>query len=86
MTQFESEKAVADLCKAENKELVIYKGKVYDVQKFAISHPGGKKIIQKDIGKSIDQPFDDEGHSSTAKSYFGTERVPCVGHVLSEDN
>ena len=86
MTQFESEQAVADLCKAENKELVIYKGKVYDVQKFAISHPGGKKIILKDVGKSIDQPFDDEGHSSTAQSYFGTERVPCVGHVLSEDN
>ena len=40
-----------------------------------ISHPGGKAIIEKEIGKEIDEPFNDEGHSETAKSYFG-KRVP----------
>lgn len=49
-----------------------------------ISHPGGKAIIEKEIGKEIDQPFDDEGHSKGAKSYFGA-RVPLVGTVLDKD-
>ena len=31
MTQFESAEAVAELCKKENKEYVIYQNKVYDV-------------------------------------------------------
>jgi cytochrome b involved in lipid metabolism len=38
-------------------------------------HPGGKKVIEEHLGKSIDQPFDDTGHSKSAKSYFGT-RLP----------
>ena len=46
--------------------------------------PGGKAIIEKEIGKEIDQPFDDEGHSKSAKSYFGA-RVPQVGTVLDKD-
>ena len=75
MIQFTSPEDVAELCKKEGRELVIYQSKVYDVQKFIISHPGGKAIIQKEIGKEIDVPFNDEGHSETAKSYFG-KRVP----------
>lgn len=36
------------------------------------------------MGKVIDEPFDDEGHSATAKSYFG-KRVPLVGTVLDKN-
>ena len=35
------------------------------------------------MGKDIDEPFDNEGHSNTAKSYFG-KRVPQVGTVLDK--
>ena len=75
LLSFATTKDVADFCEKENKKLVIYQNKVYDVEKFMISHPGGKAIIEKEIGKEIDQPFDDEGHSKGAKSYFGA-RVP----------
>ena len=71
MQQFASPQDVADLCKKDNKKLVIYENKVYDVEKFMISHPGGKAIIEKEIGKEIDEPFNLEEHSETAKSYFG---------------
>ena len=84
MQSFATANDVADLCKKEDKKLVIYQNKVYDVEKFMISHPGGKAIIEKEIGKEIDQPFDDEGHSKAAKSYFGA-RVPQVGTVLDKD-
>lgn len=46
-------------------------------------HPGGKLVIEEHLGKSIDQPFDDTGHSKSAKSYFGT-RLPQVGMVLDK--
>ena len=62
---------------------MIYRNKVYDVAKFLNEHPGGKKLIVELTGKSIDAPFDDEGHSKTAQSYFGT-RVPQIGIILEE--
>ena len=54
MQSFATANDVADLCKKEDKKLVIYQNKVYDVEKFMISHPGGKAIIEKEIGKEID--------------------------------
>ena len=48
-------------------------------------HPGGSKIIEPFIGKSIDQPFDDEEHSDKAKSHFGGVKLPQVGIVLDKD-
>ena len=69
--------------KKEGRELVIYKSKVYDVSTFLNTHPGGKKIIEEQLGKPIDKPFDDEGHSKSAMGYFG-KRVPQVGIVLDK--
>ena len=57
------------MCKKEDKQLVIYRNKVYDIAKFLPLHPGGKKIVEDHMGKPIDAPFDDEGHSDTAKKY-----------------
>ena len=46
-------------------------------------HPGGKKVIEEHLGKSIDEPFDETGHSKNAKTFFGT-RLPQVGMVLDK--
>lgn len=69
----------------EGRELVIYQNKVYDVNKFIHKHPGGKKIIQMHLGKPIDEPFNEEGHSKTAQGLFGDPtKVPQIGIVLDQ--
>lgn len=45
---------------------VIIKGKVYDVTNFD-KHPGGKDIFVDYAGQDATDPFEDEGHSATAK-------------------
>ena len=70
MLKFESPDEVLKACTPE-KQLVIWKNKVYDATKFIPLHPGGKKILEREIGKRIDEPFEAEGHSDKAKSYFG---------------
>lgn len=84
MLQFANNEDVLEACKKDDKQIVIYKSKIYDITKFIKIHPGGKKVIQPHIGKPIDEPFGDQEHSDTAKSYFGT-RVPQVGIVLDKD-
>ena len=62
---------------------MIFKNKVYDISKFIKAHPGGRKVIEEHMGKPIDDPFNETGHSKAAQSYFG-ERIPQVGHVLDK--
>ena len=75
LSQYERPEEVHEIYKKEGKELVIYRNKVYDCSKFIKMHPGGKKVIEEHLGKSIDEPFDETGHSKNAKSFFGT-RLP----------
>lgn len=37
-------------------------GKVYDVTGFAITHPGGRKIIEEQAGTNATITFEDQGH------------------------
>ena len=57
MQNFESDDAVLEACKKGDKQLVVYRGIVYDVSMFLDRHPGGKKILEPLIGKSIDKEF-----------------------------
>ena len=77
MLSFNSAKEVEELCKKEEKKLVIFGDKVYDVAEFLGKHPGGRKIIEKHIGATTAQKaFDDIEHSYTAKEIIGSKRVP----------
>ena len=39
--------------------MIIFEGTVYEVGNYMDLHPGGKDYIEKYLGKSIDQAFDD---------------------------
>ncbi|WOL11324.1 cytochrome b5-like [Canna indica] len=43
-------------------------GKVYDVTKFLLDHPGGPEILLASTGIDATSDFEDIGHSSTAKA------------------
>lgn len=68
---FNSEKEVTDYCK-KNGDLqwVIYQGVVYDVAEYLGQHPGGKEIIMPYIGQAIDEPFEEQEHTQSAKNLF----------------
>ena len=49
---------------------VIFEGTVYDVERYMPLHPGGSDMIEKYMGQSIDQPFEDNEHTKTARKQF----------------
>ena len=44
------------------KAVIILFNNVYDVTSFYSKHPGGKKVIQRNIGKDSTELFVNEGH------------------------
>lgn len=46
----------------EGRVIVMLFSWVYDLTDFYLMHPGGKKIIQKSIGKDATELFVNEGH------------------------
>lgn len=67
MSEFEVEdhvKAHPDL------KWAIYQGIIYDVKDYGAQHPGGSDVLFELNGKSIDEAFEDQGHSKTAKNLF----------------
>ena len=77
MQEFKSEAEVNDLFKSTGQELIIFEGFVYDVKEFKSSHPAGAKIIEKELGTNIEEKFEEEGHSKTARKLLKT--LPVVG-------
>ena len=67
--------------KKTDKKIVIYKGKVYDLADYVELHPGGAEFISDLYGKSIDEEFEDQGHSRSAKKLF--KNFPVVGYLPS---
>ena len=61
-TQTDVEKMV----KEGNRAIVIFEGEVFDTTDFKITHPGGPKYIDDNIGKDITQLFYDNDHSKIA--------------------
>lgn len=57
--------------------LVVYQETVYDVGDYVNLHPGGSHFITDLLNKKIDQEFEDQGHSRSAKKLFKT--FPVVG-------
>jgi 4-hydroxysphinganine ceramide fatty acyl 2-hydroxylase len=54
---------------------------VYDVEKYLPLHPGGSDMIEPYLGKSIDEPFEENEHTKTARNQFNT--MPKVGYIAS---
>lgn len=70
-----------DLYQKENKKVVIYQGIVYDVEEYMPTHPGGLEYIQNELGKNIDEPFEEAEHTKSAKNIF--RDLPVVGKIKS---
>jgi len=83
MQEFKSEAEVNDLFKSTGQELIIFEGFVYDVKEFKSSHPAGAKIIEKELGTNIEEKFEEEGHSKTARKLMKT--LPVVGFMAGHE-
>ncbi|KAH7430367.1 hypothetical protein KP509_09G095800 [Ceratopteris richardii] len=57
---------LAQNCTSE-KCWVLIGGKVYDVTRFLVEHPGGDDVILSATGKDATDDFEDVGHSKTAR-------------------
>ena len=75
---FKSEQEVKEYCEQHpDLKWIVYDGEVYDVNDYLPLHPGGSDMIDVYIGKPIDEPFEDQGHSRAAKRLF--KSFPHVG-------
>ena len=43
--------------------MIIYKGKVYNVGEYKEQHPGGSDLLDKLLGKNIDEEFEEAEHT-----------------------
>jgi cytochrome b involved in lipid metabolism len=79
MTEFANEAAVLALHTRDKKEIIIFEGSVYDITEYKNVHPGGAAYFNDYFGKSIDEPFESEGHSTAARRIF--RDLPCIGYI-----
>lgn len=63
--------------------MVIYQGVVYDVAEYMGTHPGGEELIANEIGKNIDDPFEEAEHTKSARNIFKDLRV--IGTVVGSE-
>lgn len=76
---FESEDEVYKAHKDEGLKIVIFEGIVYDVTEYMNEHPGGSDYIEKELGKNIEEPFEEAEHTKSAKKIF--KDLPVVGKM-----
>lgn len=68
----------------ENHQVVIFEGKVYDVKEYMPDHPGGSDYIETNLGKNIEEPFEDAEHTKAAKKTL--LKLPVVGVMETDSN
>lgn len=68
----------------ENHKVVIFEGKVYDVAEYMPDHPGGSDYIETNLGKNIEEPFEDAEHTKAAKKTL--LKLPIVGVMETDSN
>ena len=52
---------------------------VYDVKEYLPHHPGGSDMIRPYLGKCIDEPFEEHGHTKLARGFFN--ELPKMGYI-----
>lgn len=84
-TIFNSEAEVTEYYNKDqqNNKVVIFEGVVYDVKEYMPRHPGGEEYIQKDLGKSIDEDFEEAEHTKSARKIF--KDLPVVGYMKGSE-
>lgn len=83
---FESEHEVLEYYEQdkENNQVVIFENVVYDVKEYMPEHPGGADYIGKNLGKSIDQDFEEAEHTKFARKLFND--LPVRGRMKQIQN
>jgi cytochrome b involved in lipid metabolism len=72
MKKFEDINAV----KAAKQKYLVYKNQVLDVEGF--DHPGSVELIEDNLGKDVTELFDQQGHSSHARSLMEKLKVGYI--------
>lgn len=60
-------------------QVIIFEKVVYNVEEYMPQHPGGGDMIEKLLGKSIDEDFEDAEHTKSARKLF--KELPVVGKI-----
>mmetsp|Transcript_16005 Transcript_16005/g.34636 ORF Transcript_16005/g.34636 Transcript_16005/m.34636 type:complete len:138 (+) Transcript_16005:61-474(+) len=60
-------------------------GKVYDVTKFLVEHPGGEDIMVDSSGRDATREFEDVGHSGDARSMLSGMLVGTLREDTPEE-
>ena len=63
----------------DNNQVVIFENVVYDVKDYMPEHPGGSDYIGKNLGKSIDEDFEEAEHTKSARKIFND--LPVRGRM-----
>lgn len=84
-TVFGSESEVADFYNRdqENHKVVIFEGVVYDVKEYMPRHPGGEEYLSKNLGKNIDEDFEEAEHTKSARRIF--KDLPLIGYMKGHE-
>jgi len=56
---------------------------VYDVSEYMDQHPGGSELIENELGKNIDEPFEEAEHTKSARNIF--KDLPIIGKMKESD-
>lgn len=89
LKQFKNEAEVEAYQKETGKKVIIFEGTIYEVGDYMETHPGGKDLIEKLIGKCIDEDFYEAEHTKSARNIFrDLEKIGHVdsGHVKNDVN
>lgn len=70
-----TQKDVDRMVEEEHRAIVIFEGHVFDATNFKITHPGGPKYIDDNIGKDITQVFYDYEHSKIALRLLNETKI-----------
>ena len=66
----------------ENRQIVIFEGKVYDVKDYMPNHPGGPQYISDKLGTNIEEAFEEAEHTKAAKKTL--LKLPVVGVIATK--
>ena len=84
MKNFKNEAEVEQFYQTTKQKVIIFEGAVYDVGSYISQHPGGADKIQEFLGKCIDEPFEDAGHTKSARLIF--RDLDRIGFIEGESN
>ena len=64
--------------KSSSDTWVIIHNNIYDVSEYINHHPGGRRVIERYLGKDATQPFQNLGHGKTAYEMLEKIKIGSV--------